>query len=186
MSLKDTATGYGWISIALHWLTAIVIVVLLYFGSSINALEGEQRRELLNLHTSIAVSCYLFLWARVIWRFWFGHPGPLDEQRGVFFVLGKWVHYVVLVAVGVMLVSGPLMVWSMGNSIVVFDWFVIPSPMEPIMGLNRLMHWVHFSGATIVFVGILLHLGGVYKHAAFNRDGTFSKMLIAAKPAPRS
>lgn len=183
MPLKDTATGYGWISIALHWLTAVVIVVLLFLGSSIGSLEGDERREMLNLHTSIAITSYAVLLVRMIWRFWAGHPGPLERQRGFFFRLGKWTHIAMLVALGLMLVSGPLIAWSLGNAIVVFDWFVVPSPIEPSMGLNAFAHRVHYTGALVLLVGIVLHLGGVYKHAAFNRDGTFTKMLVAARPA---
>jgi hypothetical protein len=29
-------------------------------------------------------------------------------------------------------------------------------------------------------VGVVLHVGGVYKHAAFDRDSTFGKMLVAS------
>jgi cytochrome b561 len=181
MSIKDTATGYGWISIALHWLTAVLIVVLLFIGSSIDSLGGDERREMLNRHTSIAIASYVVLLGRLIWRFWIGHPGPLDQQRGFFFWLGKWTHIVMLVALGVMLVSGPFNVWSLGDSIVVFDWFVIPSPIEPSMGLHAVALRLHFTGAVVLFVGILMHLAGVYKHAAFNRDGTFTRMLVAAR-----
>jgi cytochrome b561 len=33
----------------------------------------------------------------------------------------------------------------------------------------------------VIIIGTILHIGGVYKHAAFNQDGTFSKMLIATR-----
>ena len=33
----------------------------------------------------------------------------------------------------------------------------------------------------MIIVGTVLHFGGVYKHAAFNQDGTFGKMLVAAR-----
>ena len=38
MRLKDTATGYGWISILLHWVTAVLILYLLYLGTTIGSL----------------------------------------------------------------------------------------------------------------------------------------------------
>ena len=34
----------------------------------------------------------------------------------------------------------------------------------------------------MIVIGVVLHLGGVYKHAAFDQDGTFGKMLVAASP----
>ena len=181
MSLKDTATGYGWISIALHWVTAIVIVYLLYIGSSIGSLEGEARNATILRHTSVAITTYLLLLARIVWRFHYGHPGPSEEQRGWAFTLGKWTHMAILVVLCLQLVTGPLMRWSYGNEIEVFDWFVIPSPFEPSLALAGFLHTLHRYAATFIFVAILLHIGGVYKHTAFNQDGTLAKIIFASR-----
>ena len=114
MRTRDTRTGYGWISIALHWLTAIVILSLWFIGSSIQADVANGSQSTLQLHTSIAISAYVLIWARIVWRFMQGHPGPLTEQAGVFHTIGKYAHYIILIAVAIMLISGPLMVWSRG------------------------------------------------------------------------
>jgi cytochrome b561 len=177
---SDTAAGYGWISIALHWVTGVAVIVLLFIGSSIST--AEDRAGTLLLHTSIAVACYAFLWARIVWRFRAGHPGPLPNQRRVFFLIGKAVHYATITAMALMLVSGPLMGWSGGDAIGVFDWFAIPSPMSAHFALHDFLHGVHATSATVIVIGVVLHLGGVYKHAAFDQDGTFGKMLVAARP----
>ena len=75
MRTTDTRTGYGWVSIALHWTTAIIVLTLWFVGSSIQSDPGTQESTL-RLHTSIAITAYLLLWARVIWRLKIGHPGP--------------------------------------------------------------------------------------------------------------
>ena len=80
-----------------------------------------------------------------------------------------------------MLISGPLMVWSRGEPIYVFDWFTIPGPFGMNMELHAFLHGIHVWGSRIIIVGTVLHLGGVYKHAAFNQDGTFGKMLVASR-----
>ena len=59
MQFRDTSTGYGWLSIALHWFTAIAVIVLLFVGDTISTLEGQEREEALLLHTSIAITSYL-------------------------------------------------------------------------------------------------------------------------------
>ncbi len=74
------------------------------------------------------------------------------------------------------------MVWSGGDAIGVLDLFSIPSPMAPHPALRDFCHGVHATSAKLIVVGFLLHLGGVYKHAAFDQDGTFAKMLVAADP----
>ncbi len=181
MPLKDTPTGYGWVSIALHWVTAIVIIVLLFIGNSIATQLGEARVRAIDAHTSLAIAAYLLLWARIVWRFVYGHPGPLPKQRGVFHTLGKWAHYVLLLALAVMLVTGPVTAWLGGSSINVYDWFSIPSPFEVDFAARDAFHSVHRMAAIVIFLGILLHIGGVYKHTAFNQDGTLTKIIFAEK-----
>ena len=181
MRMRDTRTGYGWVSIALHWITAIAILTLWFIGSSIenDLLSGSE--STLRLHTSIAISVYLILWIRVVWRFQKGHPGAMPKQVGVFYQIGKYTHFAILFAVVAMLISGPLMVWSRGMPIYVWDWFTIPGPFGANMDLFGFLHQVHLWGSRVIIIGTVLHLGGVYKHAAFNQDGTFSKMLVAAR-----
>ena len=113
----------------------------------------------------------------------YGHPGPLAKQGRFFFFLGKWVHAGMLVALAVMLISGPFLVWTMGEPIRVFDWFSIPSPLEASFEVYAVLHAAHRWAAIVLFVTILLHIGGVYKHTAFNQDGTLTKMIIPAKGA---
>ncbi len=180
MRTRDTRNGYGWISIALHWLTATIVLTIWFIGSSIQSPDGMSQSTL-HLHTSIAISAYLLLWARIVWRFMKGHPGPLPDQSGIFFALGKYTHYAILFAICAMLISGPIMVWSMGDVIHVWNWFVIPGPFGKHTGIFDTAHGVHVWCSRVIIIGTLLHIGGVYKHAAFNQDGTFGKMLVAAR-----
>jgi cytochrome b561 len=181
MRLKDTPTGYGLISILLHWITAILIIYLLYLGSTIGSLEGAERTLAVDRHTSVAIASYLLLIGRVVWRFYYRHPGATEEQRGWAFTMGKWTHYAITGAIIVMLVTGPLMQFSYGRAIHVFDWFVIATPFETNFELATFLHRVHTAAALFIFLGILLHIGGVYKHTAFNQDGTLAKIIIPGR-----
>ena len=179
MRLVDPQNGYGWISIVLHWSTAIVILVMWFVGTSISIAEGADQDKLIRLHTTIGILAYALLWLRVLWRVLQGHPGPLPKQRGVFYKIGVWVHLTMVGAIAALLVSGPLMAWSGGIPIRVFDWFSIPAPFGKQTGLFNVIHTVHEAAAAVVIIGAALHIGGVIKHVAFNRDGTFAKMLAA-------
>jgi cytochrome b561 len=184
--VNDSATGYGWISIGLHWLTAALIIYLLYLGSSIGGIEGEARSLAVRRHVEVAILSYALLVGRIVWRFYRGHPGPTAEQRGWAFTLGKYTHYSMLVALTVQIVTGPLMQWSYGRDIEVFDWFVIPSPMEASFGLASFLHSLHAAAALFLFFAVLLHIGGVYKHTAFNQDGTLAKMIVPGRQSAAS
>lgn len=184
MRLKDTATGYGWISILLHWITAVLIVYLLYLGSTIGSLAGEFRAAAVDRHTSFAIASFLLLLVRVVWRLVYRHPGPTAEQRGWAFTTGKWTHYAIVVAILLMLITGPLMQFSYGRDIQVFDWFAIPTPFDASFGLADFLHSIHKASAIFIFIAVLLHIGGVYKHTAFKQDGTLAKIIFPGRQSP--
>ena len=181
MRWKDTATGYGWVSIILHWLTAIFIIVMLFVGNSIEGSRGIYDDKL-RLHTTLAFIFYLALWFRVYWRFSKGHPGPLPRQKGFFFYVGKYTHFSLLIALVGMLISGPIMAWSGGLPVSVGHLFAIPSPIPMNPGLFSLAHEIHVACATFLAIGALLHIGGAAKHFFINNDGTVDKILVAVAP----
>jgi cytochrome b561 len=172
----DSNHGYGWISIVLHWTGAVAVLTLWLVGSAIRNAKAGQVAELIDLHTSIAVSVYALLWLRIGWRLKVGHPEPLAAQRGIFFSVAQLTHVVLVLAIGAMLISGPLMAWSRGNSIHV--WQVsIPSPWGSVPSLALVMRSVHVSMGWLVIWAIALHVAGTIKHTIFNRDGTLGRML---------
>jgi len=173
--VRDTTTGYGWISIALHWLTAAIVLAMWTIGAMSQAASDDDP-TLVNLHTTIGVTAYALLWGRIVWRFAVGHPGPLPRQGPVFFSIAKYFHFLLLVALGVMLLSGPLIVWFAGEAIQVFA-LTIPTPLPKIPAVHDLLRNVHAMTASFLLVGIIVHVLAVFKR--LNRDGTFDKIMIA-------
>ena len=176
----DPPGGYGWVSILLHWATVVVLLPLWFVGYATSHPGSESVIKLIHIHTTIAVSGYALLWLRILWRFREGHPAPRPRQQGWSFQLGKFVHYLLLVAIAVMLVSGPLMAWSTGNPIHVFS-AAIPSPLPKLPHLFTALLAVHRTTSRIIMLAILVHVCGVLKHIAFNHDGTLNRILVAAR-----
>ena len=180
MRVKDTKNGYGWLSITLHWLTVAIVLTMFTVGSMSQA-GREVDLRLVNLHTTIGMTAYVLLWGRIAWRFAVGHPGPLPRQGVVFFTIGKYFHFVLLIAIGTMLLSGPLMAWSNGGTIRFFA-FAIPSPVGAFPRAHAFLRAVHGYGASFILAGMILHVVAVFKHTVVNRDGTFDKIMIADGP----
>jgi cytochrome b561 len=181
--LSDTKNRYGWISITLHWVTAATVLAMWAIGSLSQQGNGHSDPALLHLHTSIGMTAYIVLWARILWRFYAGHPGPLPRQATRLFPLAKYFHFALLLAIGIMLVSGPLMVWSGGESIEVFS-LAIASPLPTSTALHNALRALHSETATFVVLGAILHVAAVFKHLVFDRDGTFDKIMIAGHAQP--
>ena len=183
MRWRDTRSGYGWVSIALHWLAAALVLTMWTLGTMSQTKVEADAAWYAHLHMSIGVSAYALLWVRVIWRFAVGHPDPHPGQSALLFPLAKCFHYLFLIAISVMLVSGPLMVWSGGDAIEVFA-LSIPSPLAAWSGLHDLLRRVHGVTASVIIVGVILHILAALKHIVINRDGTFDKIMIADGAAP--
>ena len=181
MRLNDTKSGYGWISIAFHWLTAAVVIAMWTIGSLAQGDaqgEGKVGFDFVHLHTTIGMTAYVLLWARIIWRFKVGHPGPRAGQSATLYPIAKAVHYLLLLALGVALVSGPLTVWLAGDAIEAFS-LALPSPFGKLPAAQDIARNVHGVTTMAVFGAIALHVLAVIKHAVFNRDGTFDKIMVA-------
>lgn len=178
MRLADSPSGYSWLSIGLHWVTAAIVVTMLVVGMMSQAADQTGYPRLVHLHTTIGMTAYALLWGRIVWRFAVGHPGPLAEQNTVFFAIGKHFHFLLLIAIAAMLVSGPLMVWTDGDTIELFA-VAIPSPWGKLLDVQHVLRSVHGYAGLFLAAGITLHVLAVFKHVALDRDGTFDKMMIA-------
>jgi cytochrome b561 len=176
----DTANGYGWISIALHWLAAVIVIAMFVIGTMSQSADDADYAGLVHLHTTIGVAiAYPLLWGRIIWRFAIGHPGRLPKQNAFFFAIGKYFHFAMLIAIAVMLLSGPLMVWTAGESIHVFG-LAIPGPFPKLEALQHGLRAVHGYTAWSILAAMIVHVLAVFKHTVLDRDGTFDKIMVAA------
>lgn len=180
MRWRDGEGYFGWISIGLHWLGATIVVTLLFIGNSINATQVIHD-SYLRLHTSIGLTASVALMIRVAWRFINRHPTRLPRQKAIYYAIGKPFHYLLLIAIIVMLISGPLMAWAGGLPLRLWD-LTIPSPYGVNASLFAALRQTHLVASSILGWGTLLHILAVLKHTAFDRDGSFDRMLMPVAP----
>ena len=179
--MKDTENGYGGVSILLHWLAAITMIALFVLGQAAEDATDSDRKALLGLHISIAISMYLILVGRIGWRLYNGRPRVLIEQSQPLTLLAQWVPIILLAGLALMLLSGPIMVWSKGYAINVFGMINLPSPLGKMETLHEVMESLHKVGAKILFFSFILHVLGVLKHLIIDRDNTLKRMLVHSK-----
>lgn len=182
--LHDTASVYGWISILLHWTTAAIIIALWFIGKSIMGLDAGDVDDRRALHVAIAASAWLVLVFRAVWRFRSGHP-HVRGQSAFIHRVAKFTHYAMLTVVLMMLLSGPLLVWSRGNPINLFGILSIPSPLTESESLSRAAWFLHSNAAMLLFWLVLLHIAGALKHLMFHSDDTVVRMIWPGKSRAR-
>lgn len=177
MSWADRKNGYGWLSILLHWIGAGFVISLFLLGERFEDMpRGPEKLAAIQLHASVGVTAFLFLAARILWRLRSGSPEP-PPQRPLLNRLAKLVQWLLLAAIGLLILTGPLTLWTGGRAIEVFGLFAIPSPLPLQRDLHEALEELHGIVAHALIPLFLLHLLGALKHLVIDRDGVFQRML---------
>lgn len=177
MQLANSKVGYGWVSIAFHWLAAIAIVGMFLIGEQFEDLpRGPEKTALMGLHIGVGVLVAPLLLARVAARFVQTRPAP-QPQHKLLALLSTVVHVGLALAIVVLVFSGPLTVLSAGRALNVFGWFQIPSPMARNQELHEIAETVHVVAVKVMFALVVVHVLGVVKHLVLDRDKTLLRML---------
>ena len=176
MSIRDTATAYGTVSRLNHWIGALFVLLLLgiglYFG---DMPRGDEKRFWRMLHIAVGTIGILFLLFRVVWRLASTSPQP-HPQRPALQLAARIVHGLLLTGIVVLIVTGPLIQWSGGRAIGVFDLLQIPSPFPKFDSWKDPLEQIHGFTADAMMYLIGLHLLAVVKHQFIDRDKLLARM----------
>lgn len=176
--LRNTTETFGWISIGIHWLMAVVILGL--FGLGIWMVElsyyDDWYRTGPFIHKSIGILLFLVLLFRLFWRFTNPTPRAASSNR-LEILAARAAHVLLYVLLFVIMVSGYFISTADGRGIEVFGWFEVPAlpawseNQEDIAGdVHALLAWV--------LIGIvIIHAGAALKHHFWDGDRTLKRML---------
>ncbi len=160
-SLLDRNNSFGWLSIGLHWFATVAIILLWFIGQSIALQSIEQIDARRSLHVTLGLIVWLPLVARIAWRFKAGHP-HVNGQTLMTHRLAKAAHYVMLLVLMVMLISGPLMALAMPER----------------SALSETAFSFHSFAAKALAVLVVLHILAALKHLMFHEDETVARIFV--------
>ncbi len=175
--MKDTEQHYGGVSRFNHWIGALIVIAMLAVGLYFGGLpRGDEKSYLRSLHVSFGGLLFLFLVFRVLWRVFSKSPQPAPQAKQLQLIT-KVVHWILLLCVLIMAVSGPWIVWSAGYGINVFDLFTIPTPIDRMQGLHKNLEVIHEYTAQVLLYTLILHVLAVLKHQFFDKDNLLARMV---------
>lgn len=180
---KDSAEGYGWTSILLHWLVAFSFFGLFGLGFWMVELGYYDAwyRTAPHWHKSVGILLAVLMIGRVIWRVSNIKPGPVGNDPKVLVLIAKLTHGVLYVGLFGLFISGYLISTADGRGIEVFDWFSVASLGELIENQEDLAGVIHKYLAYGLLGLVGLHALGAIKHHVINKDETLKRMLRSAK-----
>lgn len=177
--LRNTTEGFGWISIALHWLMALTIFGL--FGLGLYMVEltyyDTWYRGSLDLHKSTGIMLALVWLLRVLWKKSQPVPRPLGNKAWEHRVAAV-THILLYVLMLGLFISGYLISTADGRSIDVFGLFEVPATLTG-KGQEETAGLIHATLAWSLIVLVALHAAAAIKHHVFDKDRTLVRMLKA-------
>jgi cytochrome b561 len=173
--------GWGAVIVVLHWLSAILILVLLVLGWFMvhGDSDAATKFDLYQRHKSLGFLSLALLLARVLARFGSASPPlprdmPRWEQRSAH--IAHIAFYVLLLIAGL---SGWLLVSAAIIAIPTrfFDLFVIPNLFAPNAAMQFDMTLLHYITTLMLAALIVLHVAAALKHYFLDRDDILPRML---------
>ncbi|MBJ7275561.1 cytochrome b [Marinobacter salarius] len=179
MQVSNSSSKFGVVSIAVHWLVAVVVFGLFGLGYWMVDLSyyDDWYRTGPDIHRSIGILLLLVMLFRLIWRLFNPLPGPLSSHSRFEVLAANGVHLLLYLLIFVAMASGYLISTADGSSITVFSWFDVPSVTGQIKGMEDIAGLVHYwsTWALVVLAG--LHGLAAVKHHLIDRDDTLRRML---------
>lgn len=187
MSLSNTATTYGSVTRAFHWLTALLVLTLIPVAVVANRLPYETSEQLatkawlFSLHKTLGVTVFAVALLRILWALSQPKPNPIHPERRTETFLAETAHWLLYGS----LVLAPLSGWIHHAATEGFApiWWPLGQslPMVPksesIVAISYGLHWVF---GKVMVATLLLHIAGALKHRFIDRDATVARMTRGA------
>lgn len=174
MALKSSPQRYGAIPVAIHWLSALAILVMLGTGlTAANTTDPTALAGILRVHVSVGIAVLLLTLLRIGW--WLAVDRRPADKEG----LPRWqatlshvVHYGLYVVVLLMLASGLTLALLAG---------VIPGLFNGSLGAlpdftQYPPFFAHNIGARVMIGLVVLHVAAALYHQFWRQDRLLARM----------
>jgi len=181
--LKNTSDSYGWVSIVLHWLTAITVVTLFALGLWMESFDYDHPlyKTVPHIHKSIGFCLMCVIIFRLMWRTFVGVPHSMTNHLKWEKITSKVVHGVLYFVMLLMLPTGYLITTAKGQSLDVFNWFSLPPLITGVDNLEELAGEIHEILAFTIMGVAFIHACGALKHHYIDKDITLLRMIFPGK-----
>ena len=182
--IKNTTERWGAVSMAMHWIMALIMIGLLAGGFiMVNILGDEQfelKYELYQIHKSFGFVIFSLFFIRFLWRLQNKIAPPLpDNLKSWEKKAAKIVHYGLYFVMILMPITGYLMVSSSLLQIptMIFGVIEVPHLIAPDEQISHYFMDIHEFISRLFFLFLFLHIGAAAKHHLILKDNVLRRML---------
>ncbi|MBI3435614.1 MAG: cytochrome b [Proteobacteria bacterium] len=185
--LRNTPDGWGWPSIATHWIAAAAILVLLAHGWWMtHMLARPERLANYAWHAALGYDLFALVVLRMLWR-WINPvpqlpPGTRRWER-VAAQLGHAGLYILMFAVSI---TGWIVATTSrvpkSKDLFGLQWPVLVADVT--RPTRKLLEESHLVLAYLLAAVVLVHILGALRHHVLKKNDVLRRMLRAETPVP--
>jgi cytochrome b561 len=183
MPLQNTTERWGSLSIALHWVTVLVVLCLVVVGFVMEDLPNTpMKRDVYLLHKSFGLTVLFLTVLRLGWRFVQPTPALPDSMSAPQRWAAKLGHlglYALLVAIPA---SGWTYNWASNFVTPYFGWTLMAKAGAVDRELKALAGEVHEWGVYALLALLVAHAGAAFYHHYQLKDRVLARMAPWIKP----
>jgi cytochrome b561 len=185
MLIRNTASRWGAVAKALHWLIAALIVVQLPLGLYATALPPDlEKLALLARHKSIGLTILALAAIRLAWRWGDCTPAMPDNLRLHERLLAHFSHATLYFLILAMPLTGWIMSSARGFPVSWFNLFQVPDLVGKNEPLYHAMIITHETLALLLVAVLALHIAAALRHHFALKDDTLRRMLPFGRTGP--
>jgi cytochrome b561 len=178
--VRNTTTAWGWVSIALHWIGALAIFVLLAHGWWMTHMVARPER-LANYawHAALGYDLFMLVVIRLAWRWMNPVPDQPVESRP----WEKWAAQAGHVGLYVLIFAAALTGWVVATTArtpMTGDLFGLQFPV-PFPGIARgtrdLVEETHLVLAYVLAALVVVHVLGALRHHFIKHNNVLRRMI---------
>lgn len=179
MKLKNTGSGYGLVSILLHWVMAFLLIGLYFLGDYMVDLDyyDDWYHTAPDWHKALGLIALALLLLRMGWKYLQTRPAPLASYHAWEITLASLTHAGFYLVLLVVCFSGYFMSTAKGAAVDVFGWFEIAALTRLDKDQAALAADVHEISTTVFILMVLLHVAAALKHQFVDKDRTLFRIL---------
>ena len=182
--IRNGKTEFGWVTILLHWVIAVLILGLIALGFVMvrTAIDPALQFSLYQWHKSFGMTALLLAVIRLLWRLAGRMPSPVPDLSALESRSASGMHGVLLA----LTLLAPLAGWALASTstlgipTLLFNRVLIPHlPLAVSAEAEGFWTWTHMLLAYGLLGLVVLHAGAALYHHFIRRDRVLSRMLFS-------
>ena len=184
--LKDSTSGYGLITIVLHWVCAPLIIFLFGLGVYMRGLDyySPWYHRGPEIHIALGLLVFVLMFLRLLWRKNNQDPNAIQSISTNNLAAAKVVKVLLYVCVFAICISGYFVTTAEGSGANFFGMFSIPATVELSADNVDRIGAIHKYCAWGLMGIVILHAAAALFHHFIKRDKTLVRMLKPAALTP--